>query len=251
MKRLFDQNEPEFMDRPQPVSGELEAVLDHLTSLNRFFGSHRLVRKFLECWLNPDRSYRVLDLATGAADIPRMMVEWARPLGIKLKIDAVDANPSTLEIARRRSEGYPEINLLRGDARHFESGDMYDFVCCTLALHHFSEADAVLVLRRCRALSNRYVLVSDLDRCVALIAGVYLLTELVYRHPMTRFDARISARRAFSFEEMDQLADAAGWSQFGHGRFVLFRQALWLDQQQAGEIPAVEYSQEDGLPSLA
>ncbi|MDQ3624418.1 MAG: methyltransferase domain-containing protein [Verrucomicrobiota bacterium] len=250
MKRLFDQDELEFMDRPQPVSDALEAELDNLVSLNRCFGSHRLVRKFLDCWLNPDRCYRVLDLATGAADIPRMMLDWARPRGIKLKIDAVDANASTLAIAQRRSEAYPEITFIRGDARHYDSSESYDFVCCTLALHHFSEGDAVLVLRRCRTLSNRYVLVSDLERCLALIAGVYLMTELVYRHPMTRFDARISARRAFSFDEMYELAETAGWRQYGHGRFAVFRQALWLDQQLGGEIPVAEVDTE-GLPSPA
>jgi len=35
---------------------------------------------------------------------------------------------------------------------------------CTLALHHFSDDDAVRVLQRCRELSHKFVLVSDLRR---------------------------------------------------------------------------------------
>ena len=114
MQRDFDPNEPELMDRPQPVSSELETDLLNLVSLNRLFGSHRLLRLFLAQWLNPGRCYRVLDLATGAGDLPRAMVEWARARDITLRIDAVDANPSTVEIARKHSADFSEIALSGG-----------------------------------------------------------------------------------------------------------------------------------------
>jgi ubiquinone/menaquinone biosynthesis C-methylase UbiE len=84
MKRRFDPEHPELMDRPQPVSAELRADLANLVSLNARFGSHRLVRRFIAAWLNPGRCYRVLDLCTGSGDIPRLMVEWARARDIVL-----------------------------------------------------------------------------------------------------------------------------------------------------------------------
>jgi hypothetical protein len=70
MKRVFDPQEPELMDRPQPVSAELEKDLENLVALNRYFGSHRLVRLFLSRWLVEDRSYRILDLATDQRIFP-------------------------------------------------------------------------------------------------------------------------------------------------------------------------------------
>src|SRR5213083_1249576 len=112
MKRIFNPDEPELMDRPQPVSAELETDLLNLVSLNRHFGSHRLVRNFLSRWFTPNRSYSVLDLATGAGDIPRVIADWAREQDISIRIDAVDANPSTLEIAQKHSASYPEIRYL-------------------------------------------------------------------------------------------------------------------------------------------
>jgi SAM-dependent methyltransferase len=238
MKRVFDPREPELMDRPQPVTPELEACLGNLVSLNRHFGSHRLVRKFLAQWLTPDRCYRVLDLCTGVGDIPRLMVDWARANGMTLRIDAVDAGDATLELARRASEGYPEIQFLRGDVLTFETKDTYDLVTCSLALHHFSNDDAVRLLRRCRDLSHRFVLVSDLERSLPGVVGVQLLTTLFYRLPMTRADARTSIRRAFSFAELRALSEAAGWENFGHMRFLFFRQAIWLDERTMAEIPA-------------
>ena len=152
MKREFNPDEPELMDRPQPVSEELETDLLNLVSLNRHFGSHRLVRGFLSRWFTPDQSYRVLDLATGAGDIPRMIADWARQRGVNVRIDAVDANPSTLEIARKHSAAYPEIQFLRGNVLTYESGETYDLVCCSLALHHFSEDDATRLLVAASAL---------------------------------------------------------------------------------------------------
>jgi SAM-dependent methyltransferase len=251
MKRAFNPDEPELMDRPQPVSEELETDLLNLASLNRHFGSHRLVRSFLSRWLGPGSSYRVLDLATGAGDLPRMMVDWARTRDITLRIDAVDANPSTLEIARKHSAGYPEVQFLRGNVLTFETKETYDLVCCSLALHHFSDRDAARLLRACREHSHRFVLVSDLERSLATLAGVYALTALIYREPMTQFDGRLSARRAFSFAEFRNLAEAAGWHDFGHARFLFCRQALWLDSRQLGDIPEVSVALGDEMPCPA
>ena len=59
--------------------------------------------------------------------------------------------------------------------------------------------------------------------------GVFLLTSLLFREKMTRVDARLSAERAFSFHEFRILAERAGWKKFGHAKFALARQALWLE----------------------
>lgn len=240
MKRVFDPSELEFIEREQPVTPAFENELRHLEEINRYFGSHRLIRKFLQAWLNPGRCYRVLDLCTSSGDIPRVMVDWARQNEITLRIDAVEANASALEVARGLSATYPEIRYLRGDVRTFESDVTYDLVCCSLSLHHFGDEDALRVLRRCRQLSHRFAVVADLERSVATSIGVRLLTGFLYREPHTRADALISARRAFSYRELRALADAAGWQNFGHARFLCARQAIWLDGRDAGDIPLAD-----------
>ncbi len=250
MKRVFDPAQPELMDRPQPVTGELERDLENLVSLNRHFGSHRILRRFLSGWLRPDRVYRVLDLCTGAGDLPRVMVDWARPRGITLQIEAVDFAESTLAIAKKRSADYPEIQFIQADALIYDSRPAYDFVHCSLALHHFSDEDATRLLRRCRELSNRFVLVTDLERHALTSAGVWALTALIYRDAMTKYDGRLSARRAFDFSEMHALAGLAGWTNFGHARFLFCRQGLWLAGREFGDIP-VDVVIDDGLPSPA
>jgi len=217
------------MDRPQPISPELFSDLRNLRALNRYFGSYRLIRHFLRRWLRPNDNFRILDLATGSGDIPRLVVEFARTIGAKVEIDAVDFQPSTIEIARHLSGGFPEIRYHCADILQFGQERSYEIVLCSLALHHFSEDKAVALLRRCRALSQGKVLVSDLCRGWLAKAGVDLLTATFFREPMTRNDARASAARAFSFQELDRLAREAGWRDFGHRRFRFARQAIWLE----------------------
>ena len=235
MTRYFNPAEPELMDRPQPVSVELTKDLENLASLNRWFGSHRLLRKFLRRWWGKGDRPRVLDLCCGAGDLPQVMCEFARARGIMPQITALDANAATVEIARQRCAEFPEIEFVQGDALTFEPRErdtpvraVFDMVHCSLALHHFSEADAIQLLRHCRTLGVR-ILISDLERGWFTSAGVWLLTSLIYREPMTKHDGRESARRAFSYAELRDLAREAGWQNFRQARFAFCRQAIWLE----------------------
>ncbi|PYL64198.1 MAG: hypothetical protein DMF20_11020 [Verrucomicrobia bacterium] len=229
MKRSFDPEVLEMMDRDQPVSAELECDLKRIRQLNRWFGSYRLVLDFVRDWIKPADKLRIVDLATGSGDIPRLIVDYARKISATVEMDALDRQPATLEIARRLSADYPEISYREANVLEWNPIEAYDITICTLALHHFSDEDAVRLLGRCRQLSKRFVLVSDLRRSSSLVAGVYLLTALIFREPMTRYDARLSARRAFSFSEMRDLAVRAGWQDFGHKKFCVGRQAVWLE----------------------
>jgi ubiquinone/menaquinone biosynthesis C-methylase UbiE len=230
MKRQFDPAEPELMDRPQPVSEELKDDLRNLRQLNRYFGSYRLIRDFLRRWIKAGDQLGIVDLATGSGDIPRLAVDHARRVDAMLEVDAIDRQSATLEIAKQLSENYSEISLIAADILEWQPTAPYDVVLCSLVLHHFSEDDAVRVLRRCCELSRRFVLVSDLRRGLLATIGVYLLTTFIFRNPMTRYDARASAARAFSFKEFRSLAERAGWKDFGHKKFLFARQAIWLEK---------------------
>jgi hypothetical protein len=83
--------------------------------------------------------------------------------------------------------------------------------------------------------------VSDLERSIFTTVGVWLLTALIYRDAMTRHDGRLSATRAFSFDEMGAMAADAGWPAYRHARFLFARQALWIEDTAETE--------EVGLPA--
>jgi 2-polyprenyl-3-methyl-5-hydroxy-6-metoxy-1,4-benzoquinol methylase len=228
-KRQFEPSEPELMDRPDASPEDLDAALRSLRGLNRYFGSYRIVSIFLERWMKRGDKLRVVDLATGSADIPRLVADHARRVGAEVEIVAVDFQESTIETARRMSAGYPEITCTLGDVLTFEDREPFDIVICSLALHHFSDADAVRLLQRSRELSRRFVLISDLRRGFLATVGVSLLTTFIYRDHMTRADGRASAAAAFSSTELRALALHAGWRDFGARNYRFARQAIWLE----------------------
>ena len=217
------------MDRPQPVSAELDRDLENIRELNRWFGSYALISMFLSRWIKPQARLRIVDLATGSGDIPRLIAEYGRKVGAELLIDALDRQSATLEIAKKLSARYPEITFVEGNVLEWHPTERYDLVLCTMALHHFPEDDAVGLLQRCRELSRKFVLVSDLRRALFAKIGVDCLTATIFREPMTKHDARLSIARAFSFSEMNQLAQRAGWTNFRHKTFPFARQAIWLE----------------------
>src|SRR5712691_1602513 len=164
MERQFNPVELELMDRPQPVSPELERDLENIRQLNRWFGSYALISMFLSRWIKPGSHLRIIDFATGSGDIPRLIAEYGRKVGAELRIDALDRQSATLEIARKLSAHYPEITFVEGNVLEWDASEPYDIVFCTMALHHFAEDDAVRLLQRCRKLSRKFVIVSDLRR---------------------------------------------------------------------------------------
>ena len=155
----------------------------------------------------------LLDLCTGSGDIPRYVADWSRAQKSIVTIHAIDAQPSTLSIAQTRSVLYPEITYEAADVLRFKPA--------------FSAA--LDLLRRIRGFARRGVVVADLARSDFGIVGIYLLTGFLVRHPMNKFDGRLSIRHAFSFRELAAAAAEAGWSRFGHRGFPVNRQAIWLE----------------------
>jgi hypothetical protein len=50
---------------------------------------------------------------------------------------------------------------------------------------------------------------------------------------------------------MRALAEAAGWQDFCHARFLFCRQALWLDQQELAGAAEIALPAADPLPTPA
>ena len=225
-RRDYDPLTAELMDVAENVDGELIADLDNLRQLNRWFGSYRLIRHYLEKLVAPGSSHRFLDLCTGSGDIPRFIVDWCRKNQVSIQIDAWDFQEATLSVARALSTDYPEITWHQRDATKLDACREYTGVFCSLALHHFSEDDAIRILRQMLAATSGFALVADLERSRLTWLGVRFITSTVFREPMTVHDALLSVRRAFSYSELSELAEKAGWKNPEQRRFLYGRQAI-------------------------
>jgi ubiquinone/menaquinone biosynthesis C-methylase UbiE len=226
MPRRFDPDDPELMDRPQPVSPALERDLENLRGLNRWFGAWRIVRRVLGPVLRQGGSVRIADLCAGSGDLPRLMVELGRQSGTVVQVEAVEGHPATWAIGSTYCQAEPGITFVEADVRRWEPAKRPDWIVCSLALHHFTEEDAVAILTKMRRLARKGVLIADLERAWWATAGIYL-ASFFYREPMTVEDMRRSALAAFSRQELAAMSAAAGWTNTNHERFWYGRQAVW------------------------
>jgi ubiquinone/menaquinone biosynthesis C-methylase UbiE len=216
----------EHLDTPADHTAELRANLRDIRRLNAWFGGTRLAVNLVEQSLEGRRGARVLDVATGSADIPLALSRWGASHGINLDIVGADISPEVISEARRCLVG-SDIRLARADARSLPwSDESFDIVCCCLALHHFSPLEAVQVLREMWRVTSGVIAVTDLTRSYPAYIATWLATHTVAPNALTRHDGPLSVLRAYTPEEMRDLASAAGIAHASVRLHPLFRQAL-------------------------
>jgi SAM-dependent methyltransferase len=205
--------EKEMMDLPGNSREILEEDLANLRIINRSLGAYRGVLRYLRGVTRSGRirTFSFLDLGTGAGDLPAALARWARNEGIDAKIVGLDLDPVTLAVARRQTECSPEVFLVRADAFRLPFAESsFDFVHASQLLHHFSEEEIVALLKDCSKIARRGVLISDLVRHPLAYYGISALTRLFSRNEMTRTDAPLSVKRAFTLGEWRALFSRAG-----------------------------------------
>jgi len=224
--RRFDPAIPEMMDRRGIDPGLLRADLRVLESINRLLGGHRIVRRHLPRVVQHG-PVSVLDLGTGAADVPIAVARWARANRVKMEITAVDVNPEILRVARENTAPWPEIHVDEADLRSLPYRPAsFDIVLCALTLHHFADADAVAILQRIDDIARQGYIINDLRRNQVAIRLSRLLARTIITNPIARFDAPASCERAFTIAELREMAGRAGMIHYTIRRHRFFRMVL-------------------------
>lgn len=204
----------EFLDLPRLARAELREALLDLERINRLSGGTRLILLHLDRLIKRYRlsgTVSIIDVGTGGADIPRAIVGWAGKRGLRVEIVACDRHEQILEIASTFCAAFPQITLVKEDALKLPYPPAsFDFALCSLTLHHLGAGEAVSVLQKLDELSLRGFIVNDLYRSRLAYLGVFVGTRLVSRNRLIRHDGPLSVLRAFTFEELRELAKQAG-----------------------------------------
>jgi ubiquinone/menaquinone biosynthesis C-methylase UbiE len=224
--------EPEWMDAPAADPRQLERSLGYIRRVNRLFGYTRATLWHLEQlsrgW-TPGQRVRILDVATGSADVPRAILRWAGRRGFDVRVVGIDLHQRTVDAAvaacARAGSDPSTLHVVQADALRLPFPNAsFDYATTSMFLHHLETDAAEAALLEMARVSRRGVIVSDLLRHRRAYAWITVLTLLA--NPMVRHDARLSVAQAFSREEVIRLRDRAGLgfatyhTHFGH-RFVL------------------------------
>jgi ubiquinone/menaquinone biosynthesis C-methylase UbiE len=156
----------------------------------------------------------LLDVGTGACDIPELLIADARRRGVPLQVTATDSRPEVLAAARAVRPGLDVVAGLKigvADGLRLPYPDSsFDVTHASLVIHHLAPSQAIVLLRELRRVASSGIVVNDLDRSWTSFLGAWLLAHGIATSRYTRHDAPLSVRRAYTRREMTQLIRDAG-----------------------------------------
>lgn len=202
--------EPERLDIETPPPDLLERSHRFLSFVNRRLGGVRATRRafgeFAPRWGATER-IRVLDVASGSADIPAALERW----DARLRFTCLDVRA-----------GGPVAVV--GDALRLPFRDgAFDYVTSSLFLHHLTDAALTSALKEFDRVARRGLVMNDLIRRVRLYLWTRVFT--LFANEYVRNDGPLSVRKAFTVRELERLAAPHSYLKtrvcFGH-RVLLY-----------------------------
>ena len=214
MLRAFSQRRrvPELMDQPELAAPEHRRALAGLARINWWSGSAGILWPNIKAAARTtSRRLRILDVATGAGDVPIRLWQKAQRAGLNVEIAACDCSSQALEFASDRADqAGADVRFFAWDILKGPPPDRYDVVISSLFLHHLTEPQAVQVLSDLARASESQVLINDLRRGTLgwLLAQVGCRT--MTSSSVVHFDGPASVAGAFTCGEALTLAEKAG-----------------------------------------
>lgn len=189
--------EPELLDHLPPE--EARPNLADLVRINTKFGGHSVIRKRVAELANENDAFTVLDIGAASGDTARVI----RKLYPRASITSLDNNSVNLEAA-------PRPKVIADAFRLPFAPCTFDYVMCSLFLHHFRDEQVVALLRSFYTVAARALLVCDLERHIFPYWFLPVTKRLLGWNDVTVHDGHISVRAGFRKGELVELAKEAG-----------------------------------------
>jgi SAM-dependent methyltransferase len=203
----------EWLDQGSGSATAIDQSLVDLNRINLWLGGQRSLSRHLFPRLAhwPSDVLRIVDLGAGGGAIADALARWGRDHHRPLQVIALDRRLPHLQWAQRYTARSPEIALVQGDAwtPPIAEGSV-DAVISSLFLHHFTPADLIQLLPRWVRLARRSVIMSDLVRHPLPYWFIKVTSPVFARSAITRHDAAVSLRRAYTPHELRTIVAEAG-----------------------------------------
>lgn len=199
----------ELLDDPRADPATVARSLRNIARANRWFGGESAALWGIGRLLAPHpgrRSISLLDIGTGAADLPAAAVR-------RLARDSRTLRPLALERSRvaaglAAARGIPTVVACAGSLPVRPRG--VDIVLISQVAHHLAAAAVVELFHAASELARIGVVVADLRRSEAAVAAFRVGSLVLGFDPVTRRDGVTSVRRGYRAEELSALVTRAG-----------------------------------------
>jgi len=198
----------ELLDRPDADPVAVRTSLGNIARANRWFGGSAAMIHGVESLLSGAATHPVtlLDLGTGAGDIPATLRAWGRDQGRTVRTFGLERLRPAAALAR---SGALPVALGCASALPFGTGAV-DVVTLSQLLHHFEREAAVRILREAARVARRGVVVADLVRSRAAATLFGIGARILGFDQHTVMDGITSVGRGYTLDEMAELFVAAG-----------------------------------------
>ena len=199
----------ELLDDPAADPAVVATSLRNISRSNRWFGGAAAVRHGLGqvlAGVPAGAELTLLDLGTGAGDLPCVAVRWGRRRGVTIRPVGLELSRVAARLAR--GVGVPSLVGCAGMPPLRDKS--VDLVLASQLLHHLAPESAVQLLRVCDRVARVGVVIADLRRGrLAPLAFQVGARALGFdRHTLA--DGITSIRRGYTPAELRALLGAAG-----------------------------------------
>ena len=200
-------NQPELMDDFREGRKNLQMVFEDINKVNTILGGsditvHAVAKLIRE---NPQERYTVVDMGCGDGHMLREVAKYCKKKGIIVRLIGIDLNAEALELGKEASKEFIEIEYQHRDILQLQTTDLNcDIVINTLTMHHFTNKDLLIFLKKFNQLARIGVVINDLQRSRWAYYLFKLFSLIFIKTETAKSDGLISISKGFVKSDLIQ-----------------------------------------------
>ena len=201
----------ELLDDPGADPAVVRSSLRHIARSNRWLGGRAAMRFGLSMALGSaaeGAEFTLLDVGTGAGDLPLDAERWGRRRGIRIRPLGLDRNVTAAALAREN--GVATLVACAGTPP--VRSRSVDIVLVSQVIHHLRRDAAIRLIRECDRIARTAIIITDLERARLAVAGFWVVSRMLQFDAATQADGITSVRRGYTRNEFRELIREAGLS---------------------------------------
>lgn len=201
LKNLSERStEPELMDDFHGGVDSLRSVFADINRVNKVLGGNSItitaVAKLIDN--HPKEEYTIVDMGCGDGTMLREIAKLCYKKKVRARLIGIDLNREALQLAKEVSTDYPHIEYRHEDILNLETEQFHcDVLVNTLCMHHFTDAQLPVFLKKFVELAKIGIVINDLHRSLLAYYLFQLFSSIFIKTKVAKIDGLISISKGF------------------------------------------------------